>query len=323
MKPIDRTEKELPPVFLISMAEVEKTGYRRGGEQRKVGGDLDAWARSLVTRPGRKVVIPSSEADAELLGLGVQPARPGEWYASPDIPSSPIAGALSGVELGALPPLAGVLPTTLAGTQPPLLVQLRGAGTPEAALQLVERPTGRVAYVLASGFWRWASRPSGREPYRRIWSGVAGWLLADQVVSAAEPRPTEWVIARGDPVTWSMPADSVPARIVVRAQDSTVVDTVVGGGRAVTTGVLEPGSYSFLVERSSGDTLSSGRFDVARGTEDMLPVAGAPLQEPRLAGLVGADGGVGRPLRTQPWPYLFVLALLCLEWVGRRRSGLR
>jgi hypothetical protein len=31
----------------------------------------------------------------------------------------------------------------------------------------------------------------------------------------------------------------------------------------------------------------------------------------------------GVPLRTRPWPYLLVIALLCGEWIGRRRSGLR
>jgi hypothetical protein len=31
----------------------------------------------------------------------------------------------------------------------------------------------------------------------------------------------------------------------------------------------------------------------------------------------------GSPLRTRPWPYLLVIGLLCAEWIGRRRSGLR
>jgi hypothetical protein len=35
----------------------------------------------------------------------------------------------------------------------------------------------------------------------------------------------------------------------------------------------------------------------------------------------GAPGG--RPLRTSAWPYLLLLAFLSLEWVGRRRAGLR
>ena len=32
---------------------------------------------------------------------------------------------------------------------------------------------------------------------------------------------------------------------------------------------------------------------------------------------------LGRPLRAFAWPYLLLLALLCAEWVFRRRSGLR
>jgi hypothetical protein len=35
------------------------------------------------------------------------------------------------------------------------------------------------------------------------------------------------------------------------------------------------------------------------------------------------DEEPGAPLRTEPWPYLLLIGLLCGEWIGRRRSGLR
>ena len=85
-----------------------------------------------------------------------------------------------------LPPLGWVMIPDARSPLPPLHVQLRGAGAPESAFGLVDRAEGRVAVSLASEFWRWAMRDHGREPYRRVWSGVVGWLLADEQVAAAE-----------------------------------------------------------------------------------------------------------------------------------------
>ena len=288
-----------------------------------LGGDLDPWARALVSGGGRKVLMARDASGADLAGVTTGAARAGEWYASADIPPSPIAGSLAGVDIQGLPPLTDVLVNTEPAAPAPLFLQLRGAGSPEAALYLADRPSGRVAIAVASGFWRWASRERGREPYRRLWSGVVGWLLADQAVSAAEPRPLEWVVARGEPVVWTVPADSAESTILIRSGDSTVVDTVVGGGGTLSTGVLGPGAYTYEVESSTGDRLGVGRFDVAEATEEMLPVAETPSQPVRRAAVVGANGGGGPPLRTLPWPYLLVITLLCVEWISRRRTGLR
>lgn len=289
-----------------------------------LSGDLDPWARALATLPGRKILMARDASGAQLAGVRTGEAEPGEWYASADVPSSPIAGSLAGVVLAGLPPLTDVLVATQSNATGPLSLQFRGAGSPEAALHLVDRATGRVAITLASGFWRWASRESGRETYRRLWSGVVGWLLADQAVLGAEARPDQWVVPRGDPVLWSMPADSAGARLVIKSGDATiVVDTVFSGGGTLSTGVLEPGVYTYFVESSTADTLGIGRFDVAEATDEMLPAAEQPTRPVQRSAAVGVDGRGGRPLRTLPWPYLFVITLLSVEWIGRRRSGLR
>ena len=288
-----------------------------------LGDDLDPWARALVTRPGRKVLMARDASGADLAGVTAAAARAGEWYASADIPPSPIAGSLSGVELQGLPPLTDVLITAEPAALAPLLLQLRGAGSPEAALYLGDRPSGRVAIALASGFWRWASRERGREPYRRLWSGVVGWLLADQVVSAAEP-PSRGVGRR--------PRGSGGVEYTCGQRRVAHRRSLVGldgrrhrrrGGGTLATGVLEPGAYTYVVESSTGDTRGAGRFDVAEATEEMLPVAEPPPRPVRRAAVVGVDGGGGRPFRTLQWPYLLVITLLCIEWVSRRRSGLR
>jgi hypothetical protein len=291
----------------------------------------DGWARSLAGRPVRRIQLPADAAGAELAGIATGDPEEGEWYASADVPTSPVAGALSGLGLEGLPPLSAVLlPDDPARVRGALLVQLRGAGSLEAAVHLEDRGDGRAAVVLASGLWRWAARPDGREAYRRVWSGVAGWLLADQAAGGADLRPTGWVIPRGQPVAWSVPADTVPRRLTVTsvdsvaagAADSVVVDTAVAGG-SLSTGVLPPGTYRYGVVSEAGDSLGGGRFDVAAATAEMVPASQEPVPE---AG-TGPDGFAvavpGVPLRTRPWPYLLVIALLCGEWIGRRRSGLR
>ncbi len=301
-----------------------------------LSGQSDAWARGLAGRGGRTVLFAVDAEGAELAGIPSGEPRSGEWYASGEIPMSPISGSLAGVTLQGLPPLSDVLlPDDPARVRGALLLQLRGAGSPEVALQLDERPGGRVAVVLASGFWRWAARENGREVYRRLWSGVAGWLLSGEGASPLEPRPAQWVVPRGEAVVWSAPVDSVPRRVVVRlagalgdsaaaASNPVVVEAPLTGGGTQSTGVLDPGAYAYRVEGASGDVLASGRFDVAAATAEMAPLAlvpdvasGVDLAES------GGDDRSGSPLRTRPWPYLLVIGLLCAEWVGRRRSGLR
>lgn len=125
-------------------------------------------------------------------------------------------------------------------------------------------------------------------------------------------------------MTWAVPADSIVKRLVVTSEQGIVVDTTLAGGGTASTGVLPPGAYVYRVEATDGTPLSDGRFDVTAATAEMRP---APVLPVPISGAGPAldteDGRSGRPLRTTGWPYLLVIILLCLEWVGRRRTGLR
>lgn len=283
-------------------------------------GAADPWLQALVAAPGRRLLLPADPEGVALAGLETGSARDGEWYASPDIPTSPIAGALAGADFQGLPPLSSVFVPEGGGAPGPLLLQLRGAGAAESAIHLDDRAEGRRVVTLASGFWRWAARDAGRDPYRRLWSGVVGWLLSDRSTAAAQTRPRASVVDRGEPVIWNVGTDSV--RLEVSRDGSVVLDSIVPGGAPANTGVMEPGMYQYTVT-SAGDTLSNGRFDVSSANTEMLPAAAIPDLPTRAASAIGGDRGVGRPLRTEPWPYLLILSLLCVEWVVRRRSGLR
>jgi hypothetical protein len=183
---------------------------------------------------------------------------------------------------------------------------------------------GRRVIVLASGFWRWSARGGeGRDAYRRLWSGVAGWLLAqDPATGAADARPESWVVARGEAVRWWVPGEANDSvRLEIRDSARTVVDTLLPAGTGRSVGPLPPGTYRFAASTADGPSVE-GRFDVEARTTEMLPRPTAP-EAPSSARVASVVGDPGRPLRTSPWPYLLILVLLCVEWVGRRRAGLR
>jgi hypothetical protein len=286
----------------------------------------DAWGRSLSRLGGRTLIWPADAVGAELAATPSDPPRSGEWYASSELPASPLAADLAGAVLQGLPPLSSVLPLgeDWRGSAP-VLLQLRGTGPPEAGLVLSAGEGRRAAVVLASGYWRWWAREGmARDVYRRLWSGVAGWLLAEDAGGGwGAPRPRRWVVPRGQPVMWRVPGgegDSI--RVRIGPDSAAAFDGVLRGGGSSTTGPLAPGTYEYRAWGPDGRE-HRGRFDVEARTLEMLPVPRAPAAEAGPDGGAIARGAGGGPLRTTPWPYLLLLTALCAEWIGRRRVGLR
>jgi hypothetical protein len=292
----------------------------------------DAWSRSLARTAPRVLHWPGDAAGALAAGVAAGVAEGGEWYPVPEVRPSPLAADLAGVSLREVPPLSGVLPVEGAPSRSvPLMVQLGGAGPARPALVLEASTRGRTAVVLASGFWRWAARDGvPRDAYRRLWSGVAGWLLAEDPAASGEVRPERWVVPVGRPLGWRIPAegpDTVRLEIL-GADGAPVLDTAVAvRASGAVTAPLPPGAYRYRALRGD-QLLGEGRFDVEARSEEMLPRPAAPeLSSPASPGPGnagrGTAGAVGTPLGRGPWPYLLVLLLLSAEWVGRRRAGLR
>ena len=287
-------------------------------------GDIDDWSRELVERVSNAILLAGDREGAAVGGVGTAAPLGGEWYASADVPASPLVGELTGAELLGLPPLSDVLvPADGMAVVSPLDLRLRGIGAPEAALHLETSAGGRRALGLASGFWRWAMREgAGRDAYRRLWSGVAGWVLAEGAMVAPEPRPARWVFDRGDPVLWSLPSDSTDVRLSVSIGDAVVVDTVFHAGGLASLGTMSPGSYSYRAANGAGDLLATGRFDISANSSEMIPIRAVPERTgPGAATQIVARRE--RSVRTSPLPYLLLITLLCAEWVARRRTGLR
>jgi hypothetical protein len=263
----------------------------------------------------------------------------GEWYAIPDLPASPVAGELAGLALAGVPPLGSRVGPPADGGIRVLEVQRGGSGEPVPALTLTESGGRREATAWAAGFWRWGFREGeARELYRRLWSGVAGWLLAggDAGVRQVGLAPTRTVVGPGARLPWragpaaggriavTVAPDSggAPGPPTAPVPDTLVVDSL---GRAALTAPEVPGRYRWRAEVLEGTgegRVRSGLLVVEAPALDLQPPRAVSLLD-AVGGEVAALPGTGRPLRTHPVPYLLLLVFLAGEWLGRRRSGLR
>ena len=296
-----------------------------------LGGGAPDWVRSALGEAPRSIVFPSDPAGALLSGVEARPRLDGEWYATPDLPPSAVAASLSGADLTGVPPLTDILPLQVPRTAPtPIPLQRQGLGRAEAALVLNENRGRRRAVVLASGFWRWAFREGpAREAYRRLWAGVAGWLLASPSQNGGrDVRPAKRVWSSRELMEWrALGSIGEELEVVLTLGDSVVLDTTVvvdGAGRARTR-ALPVAEYSYRITSPEDDgVLGGGRIESERHRLELF-------RQPIDISTGASDGNAGRrtrrgrgaPLRTHPGSYILILVLLSAEWIGRRRGGLR
>lgn len=329
---------------------VEEAEVRRAVERAEivvlhgVDGNTPEWARAAARQASRTLVFPAG-GDVPGFPMAVPAPIQGDWVAARNIPVSPVAELLAGLEVDRLPPLAAARPVELPeGAWTPLLVE-RGAGRVAPVAVGVEREGRRSVVALADGFWRWAFRDGApRQAYRRLWSAVGGWLLEGGRATDATPlRPVSRVVPRGGPVRWvaggqttssTDSAAAAPDSVVLRVTDaagSMVVDTVLGAsaGDTLALPALPPGSYRYEVYRAQADTAqmpAGGEFTVESYSPEFLraPVEIAELEAAAAESATTLGGsGATRPLHTTPWPYLAVVLLVSSEWIFRRRWGLR
>ena len=289
------------------------------------------WLAEEIERAPRLLLLASDVAPP---GASAWPAPSvGEWYVAPDPPPSPVAGYLAGLPVDSLAPLGALRPLSPAsGVWAPLLAARGRQGTPAPVLIAGEAAGRRWAAATADGFWQWAIRPgTGRTAYRRFWGAIAGWLLReDDVAARAALRPAARSLPQGVAPRWvgtGIPADSV-ILTVSDADNMILTDTVLPWHAAdtVATAVLPPGHYVYAARVLAGGT------ELARADGPLTVDAWSPewhRSGTRLTGQ-GAAPGAARasawprsPLHTSPIPYLLIVALVCTEWVLRRRAGLR
>lgn len=311
-----------------------------------LGAGAPSWVREAAAAAPRLLVLPRDREGAAAAALTTLAPVVGEWMVMPDLPSSSLAPELAGIPLANLPPLDALLPVAPETVgEVALRAQLQGRGAGEPLLVLQEDGERRQAVALASGFWRWGFRDgTPREVYRRLWSGVSGWLLAGRAVAGGPGvRAAEPVLARGEVPTWLAPSlAGSSVRLEAWPEGSPALpamDTVVAIGEdgRVRTAPLPPGRYGWRATSPGGEgeavegvaaveAHGAGRLFVEAWVPELMHLP-ADLATEMAATTVEEEGVEvgrgGRPLRTHPAPFLLLLALLCGEWIGRRRVGLR
>ena len=242
---------------------------------------------------------------------------PGDWYLS-GAEVSPIAGAFLGQPVDSFPPATRLIPLEPGpGDWIGLTAQLgrRGAARPA----VTGRQEGRVrsVSVAADGLWRWAFRGGASEQSYRIWvASTASWLLggADSARGVASPiRP---VVQRGRPLVfeWAGRGAAVAAPVVWTGPSGPRADTLRfdGAGRA---GVrLPPGVYRYRFAGGGGGTVAVEEY-----SDELLP-SPATLSA-RIARVSRPEGRTA----ARDWLWLFGICVIALsvEWLARRRLGLR
>jgi hypothetical protein len=259
---------------------------------------------------------PPRVAAAGPLALVVTTGTEGEWYPSA-APSSPLASALSGMVWDSLPPvgLASVAPKgTWIGVE-----ARRGRGDERKPIVIGTDEPRRVAVIAASGLWRWRFRGGvAADAFTAFWGSVFDWLAAERADHRAAV-PDERVVRAGDPVRWRRGS----------AGDSVVTVTLQrrGAPRVDTLTLRYPLGVTVVETRA----LSAGIYDVAtRGGSAVLPVNPSREWLPRAPTVSGNDRTRGTlsadaapRIRGAGWAYALAILLLCLEWILRRRRGLR
>lgn len=297
--------------------------------------DSPDWALAAARNARRVLIFPAPSNAGAGLPITLSAATPGEWYASAEVPASPVAPMLTHLPASEMPPLSGLRTVgDLAGAWSALMASRGRGGTTSPVVVAGEAGGRRWAVATAEGFWRWAFRGGeARQAYRRLWGALGGWLVQeDFAAGGAAIRPVHNTAARGEPIEWiaaGLAPDSI-ALTVTDAEGAVVADTVIAGvrGDSVRTSALPPGHYRYVARAFAGDEevgAAEGPFSVDGYSPEFLRRATA-LDAVRAADIrpvARAGRGPSQPLHTLPWPYLALVLLVASEWILRRRWGLR
>lgn len=323
----DLDARELASVLRGTLSLPTRGFYRVAANAWREEGTLAAVTDDVVRRAAREAPLlvlhgdttifgnPRSFARGALLLVAPPAAATGEWYPT-GTPPSPMMSALSGSPWDSLPPI-DVSPQMPVGTFEVLETRRGRRLERRAAAVGWERPR-RVVLVGGSGFWRWRFRGGvGSGVHAAFWGSVIDWLSAERADERAAV-PVEGAIREGRPIRWRRggPTDTVVAvhltRLAPPAQDSLVLRFPPGVLFAESP-PLAAGVYTATVRGGSSAL-------VVNPTAELLPRRPSVREGPVGSGLVLTEAP---RLRGIGWIFATVIVALCLEWILRRRLGLR
>jgi hypothetical protein len=161
-----------------------------------------------------------------------------------------------------------------------------------------------------------------------LWTGVAGWLLAQESRGHGGLEPRRRVVARGEELKWTTQEGLDSLAIALQTEDGleAFAGTAAAGDSLVVS--LPPARYRYRARayRDEGVVAAAeGPVEVEVFSDELLPkpvslTAGLVTPTSRVSPTEGAVQSRG--LATFGWPYLVLIALFCAEWAVRRVSGL-
>jgi hypothetical protein len=279
--------------------------------------------RSAAERQQRLLLIPGGSGAAVGTPVRLADGQAGDWYLEADVSASPISRLLAGLAIDDVPPLTALFEAEGPSAWAPLRARRDRQGPARPVLSAGVRAQRRWVIAAGVGYWRWSFREGGpRQLYDRMFTGAVGWLLENRVARVvqldSDPPPA------GQPLTLQVAAGVERLEVSIRDSLGAVVwrDTS-SLGPAVTGPALEPGSYELEASGRRGDSRFSTRrpFDAVEGSRELVPRARAP--ELLLAGTNARSSAGDSPGRRPVWPFVVAALLLCVEWMWRRRIGLR
>jgi hypothetical protein len=241
----------------------------------------------------------------------------GDWYLKA-APSSPLAGAFVGMPVDSFPPAVEIIPAPAdSGGWIALTAQLGRRGSERPVVIGRAGNTRREMTVLADGLWRWGFRGgSSEQAYRSFVAAAASWLLGGADSATGRARPVRPVVANGRPVVfeWLGASRPTPLEVVWSADNTTRRDTLRFDGAGRAEAWLPVGAYRYRLEGGGAGTVAVEEY-----SDEWLPRP--VVLENREAQTLAAAGAS----RARGWVWLFALCVLGLtvEWLGRRRLGLR
>lgn len=311
------------------VAALPVRGYVRIGESWRSMADLKPVSEDVMRQAirGADLVVLKGHAidragDARGRGVWLWPsglgatAQEGDWYLTAT-PASPLATALGGLPIDSFPP--AVLLTTQQPTPAGwvgLMAQAGRRGAPRPALFGAETGGVRRVTTAVDGLWRWSFRGgSSEQGYRALVGATVTWLLGAPDTARGPARAVRPVVMNGRPLVfeWTGAGAAQPVAISLTGASSGA-DTLRfdGAGRAELW--LAPGTWRYRLE---GGT--QGLVAVEEYSDELVPRA------PTIASKAGVDVTGTARTAARDWVWLFFIGVLglCVEWMVRRRLGLR
>ena len=245
----------------------------------------------------------------------------GDWYITPRVPASPLAGQLAAAAWDSVPPLTGIVPF-VAGEAEWVAVTGRRARRGVDRPVLIGRDSSGVRRLTTagSGLWRWILRGgAARETYRTFVAAGTDWLLQAGAVQSTALLTAEPVTQRGLPVVFRWTAGDIPDSTVVTlaVMDSSFTVTLRYDSRGTALVSLDPGVYRWSA-RAGGVRNATGLAIVEEYSDEYHP------REVTWVAGVGEGGFqlIVRRARDVWWLFLIAIAALLCEWGWRQRRGL-